>query len=41
MPYESYTLGLHIPNGGSQQESPMEPRGTLQIPMGANNGQFG
>ena len=27
MSYKSYTLGLHIPvNGGSQQESPMDPR---------------
>ena len=47
MSYESYTFGLYIANGGSQEESPMDlkepnrPQGTLQIPTGANNSQFG
>ena len=26
MSYESYTLGLYIPNRGSQRESPTDPR---------------
>ena len=43
MSYESYTLGLYIPNGGSQQESPMDPRepvGSQQEPITANLGDL-
>ena len=43
MSYESYTLGLHIPNGGSQQESPTDPREpyrSQQEPITANLGDL-
>ena len=41
--YESYTLGLHIQNGGSQQESPTGPRKPFrsqQEPIMANLGDL-
>ena len=43
MSYESYTLGLHIPNRGSQRESPIHPRepyGSQCKPIMANLGDL-
>ena len=40
MSYETYNLGLYIPDEGSQQRSPTDPREPNKSQRGTNNGQI-